>query len=76
VVCNKHEIAGFAVWVQSAAGICKDQFFYTEFRHNPDGIGHILHTVALVVMQSSLHTKERNTIEVAEDETTLMTGGC
>ena len=60
--------------VDAACGVGKQQLFRAQHAHQPGGKHHVLHGVALIIMDAALHDDYRNLIYIAEDKAALVSG--
>ena len=78
VVGNEHQVPGLPAGVDASGGIGDDQGVTPQQAQHPDGVGHLLIGVALVVVRSALHDRHPLPLQSAEDQPPLVSrrGGC
>ena len=57
VIAYDHQVTDFETRIDTACGIGNQQILNTQELHHPDGEGHLLHGIALIIMETSLHGK-------------------
>ena len=72
VVGDNHQVANLEGGVHTAGGIRYEERFDAQFVHYTDREGHLLHGVALIIVEAALHGQDVHSAELAEDELSLM----
>ena len=72
VVGDDHEVANLEGGVHATGSIGDEERLDAQFVHDADGERHLLHVVALVVVESALHGHDVDAPEFAEDELAAM----
>ena len=68
MVGDDHEIADFKLRVHSSRGVGDKERLDTQFVHHANGEGHLLHRVALIIMETSLHRHDILVAKFSEDQ--------
>jgi len=68
MVGDNHQVADLKLRVHAAGGIANEEGLDTQLVHHAHGEGYLLHRVALVVMETSLHGKDVYTAELTENK--------
>ena len=75
LVGDEHQVARLPVHVDAAGGVGDDKGVAAQQPQHPDGVGHLLVGVALVVVHPALHDGHRLALQGAEHQTALVAGG-
>lgn len=70
MVGNHHEVANLEGGVHTTGSIRDKECLDAQLVHHADGKGHLLHIIALVVVETALHSHDVYTTEFTEDEVT------
>ena len=76
MVSDDHQVAYMEVFVHAARGIGYEKGLDTQFVHHTYGEGHLLHRVALVEMETTLHGEDVHTAEFSENQFATMAFYC
>ena len=68
VVGDNHQVADLELRVHAARSVAYEEGLYAQFVHHADRERNVLHRVALVVVEASLHRHDVLAAELAEDE--------
>ena len=68
MVADNHQISDFEVGVHPPGGVRNQQIFHAQRLHHPHGESHLLHVVALIVMEPALHGQHVHAAQLAHDE--------
>ena len=72
MVGNHHEVSNLESGVHATCCVRDEERLDAQFVHDADGERHLLHIVALVVVESALHGHDVDAPELAEDELAAM----
>ena len=72
VVGDEHEVARLIVCVHSARGVRHDHRLRAKQANDANGVGSVLHGVALVAVHSALHDRDALAAKRSEDEAALV----
>ncbi len=67
MVGDNHEVANLEGRVHAAGSVGDEEGLDAQLVHHSDGEGHLLHVIAFVVMEASLHSQNVHASEFAED---------
>lgn len=76
VVGDDHEVANLELGIHTARGIADEECLDAKLVHHSDGERNLLHRVALIVMEATLHSHDVLTTEFAEDKLSGMSLDC
>ena len=68
VVGDEHDVPHLQVGAHAARGVGDEQYFHSQLAHDADGVGDLLHRVALVVVKPPLHGQQGLPPEAPEQE--------
>ena len=72
VVGDDHQVANFKAWVHATGSIRDEERLDAQLIHHTNRKGHLLHGVALVVVEATLHGQDVHTTQLTEDEFSAM----
>ena len=72
MVADEHDVADAEVGVHAAGGVADTEHADAQFVHHALRIGHLLHGVALVVVEATLHGQHLLVSQASEEQTPLM----
>ena len=73
MVGDDHQVANLEGGVHATSGIGHEERLDAQFVHHTDGECHLLHGVALVEVETTLHGEDVNATQFSEDELARMT---
>ena len=73
MVCNHHEVANLEGGVHTTGSIRDKERLDAQLVHHTNREGHLLHVIALIVVETALHGHDVYTTELAEDEFATVT---
>ena len=76
MIGDNHDVADLEFGVHTTCGIRDEQRLDAEFVHHSDRECHILHRVALIEVETTLHGEDVNTPEFTENQFATMTFHC
>ena len=68
MVGNHHQIANLEARVHATCGIRNKEGLNTQLVHHTNGEGYLLHRVALVVVETTLHRHDVYTAKLTKDK--------
>ena len=75
MVGDNHQVAHGEVGIDAAGGIADEEASDTQTAHDAYGECYLLHGVAFVVVEASLHGHDRGAVELSDDEVPLVAYG-
>ena len=72
VVGDEHDVTNLETFVRPPRGVGHEEGLDAEFVHHADGERHLLHRVALVVVEASLHGQHFLSAEPSENQAARM----
>ena len=68
MVGNHHQVANLESRIHATGSDRDEERLDAQFVHHANGEGHLLHVVALVVVETALHSHDVHTAKLAEDQ--------
>ena len=68
MVGNHHQVANLEAWVHASGSVRDEEGLDTQLVHHANGEGDLLHRVALVVVETALHSHDIHTAKFSEDK--------
>ena len=68
VVGDDHQVANLKFWIHTTGSVGYEEGLDAQFVHHSDREGDLLHRVALVKVEASLHGEDVDTTQLTEDE--------
>ena len=73
MVVDHHEVTDLERWIHTACRIADKERLDAQLVHHPLGECHVLHRVALIVMETTVHRHDVFAAKLAEDKFSGMT---
>ena len=76
MVGDDHQVTYMERLIHATGGIADEERLNAQFVHDTYGERHLLHRIALVEVETTLHSEDVNTPEFTENQFTTMTFHC